>query len=195
MDRRTQGRQSASRSREDGRTSTTSSTCELPCSTTTHGSPPSSRRRRPRSSHGSARRRSTRSRASRRPNSTPPSAGLHRPRRASDLLNLIASFNIARLQADRMGRNQPHQNGERGEIAWGVGGACARSGTGVALGVEGRAIEGTLRVGSVARPIPSRPTMRMLYCPRLASALPSALLAPRCSWVGQNGGTPPRGGA
>ena len=31
-------------------------------------------------------------------------------------LNLIASFNIARLQADRMSRNQPDQNGERGVI-------------------------------------------------------------------------------
>ena len=31
-------------------------------------------------------------------------------------LNLVASFNIARLQADRMSRNQPDENGERGVI-------------------------------------------------------------------------------
>jgi NAD(P)-dependent dehydrogenase (short-subunit alcohol dehydrogenase family) len=31
-------------------------------------------------------------------------------------LNLIASFNIARLQADRMSRNEPDENGERGVI-------------------------------------------------------------------------------
>ena len=31
-------------------------------------------------------------------------------------LNLVASFNIARLQADRMSRNEPDENGERGVI-------------------------------------------------------------------------------
>ncbi len=31
-------------------------------------------------------------------------------------LNLIASFNVARLQADRMSRNEPDDNGERGVI-------------------------------------------------------------------------------
>jgi len=31
-------------------------------------------------------------------------------------LNLVASFNVARLQAERMSRNQPDENGERGVI-------------------------------------------------------------------------------
>jgi NAD(P)-dependent dehydrogenase (short-subunit alcohol dehydrogenase family) len=31
-------------------------------------------------------------------------------------LNLVASFNVARLQADRMSRNEPDENGERGVI-------------------------------------------------------------------------------
>ena len=31
-------------------------------------------------------------------------------------LNLIASFNVARLQAERMSRNEPDENGERGVI-------------------------------------------------------------------------------
>jgi len=31
-------------------------------------------------------------------------------------LNLVASFNVARLQADRMSRNEPDENGERGAI-------------------------------------------------------------------------------
>jgi NAD(P)-dependent dehydrogenase (short-subunit alcohol dehydrogenase family) len=31
-------------------------------------------------------------------------------------LNLIASFNVARVQADRMSRNEPDENGERGVI-------------------------------------------------------------------------------
>ncbi|MCQ8205901.1 SDR family NAD(P)-dependent oxidoreductase, partial [Vibrio parahaemolyticus] len=36
-------------------------------------------------------------------------------RRVIDL-NLVASFNVARLSADRMSRNEPDANGERGVI-------------------------------------------------------------------------------